>query len=64
MLWTDNMMIPKGAANKYTAEVMIDFCYDPTIAAQIAAYVNYVCPVKGADAVHQGRRPGRRPTTR
>ena len=24
-LWTDNMVIPKGAANKYTAELMIDF---------------------------------------
>jgi spermidine/putrescine transport system substrate-binding protein len=48
MLWTDNMLIPKGAQNKYTAELMIDFVYDPVIAAQIAAYVNYVTPVKGA----------------
>jgi spermidine/putrescine transport system substrate-binding protein len=48
MLWTDNMLIPKGAANKYTAELMIDFVYDPAIAAQIAAWVNYVTPVKGA----------------
>ena len=51
MLWTDNMLIPKGAANKYTAELMIDFVYDPTIAAQIAAWVNYVTPVKGAQDV-------------
>jgi spermidine/putrescine transport system substrate-binding protein len=51
MLWTDNMLIPKGAANKYTAELMIDFVYDPAIAAQIAAYVNYVTPVKGAKEV-------------
>ena len=29
MLWTDNMLIPKGAAHKYTAELMIDFVYDP-----------------------------------
>jgi spermidine/putrescine transport system substrate-binding protein len=48
MLWTDNMLIPKGAANKYTAELFIDFVYDPEIAAQIAAWVNYVTPVKGA----------------
>lgn len=48
MLWTDNLMIPKGAAHKYTAELMIDFVYDPAIAAQIAAWVNYVTPVKGA----------------
>jgi len=49
MIWTDNMVIPKGAANKYTAELMINFVYDPKIAAQIEAYVYYVCPVKGAD---------------
>jgi spermidine/putrescine transport system substrate-binding protein len=48
MLWTDNMLIPKGAAHKYTAELMMDFVYDPQIAAQIAAWVNYVTPVKGA----------------
>jgi spermidine/putrescine transport system substrate-binding protein len=47
MLWTDNMLIPKGAQHKYTAELMIDWVYDPTIAAQIAAYVQYVSPVKG-----------------
>jgi len=51
MLWTDNMLIPKGAQNKYTAELFIDFVYDPAIAAQIAAWVNYVTPVKGAQEV-------------
>ncbi|MEA2674814.1 MAG: spermidine/putrescine transport system substrate-binding protein, partial [Chloroflexota bacterium] len=49
MIWTDNMVIPKGAANKYTAELMINFVYDPVVAAQIEDYVYYVCPVKGAD---------------
>jgi spermidine/putrescine transport system substrate-binding protein len=49
MVWTDNMMIPKGAEHKYTAELMMNFVYDPKIAAQIEAYVYYVCPVKGAD---------------
>jgi spermidine/putrescine transport system substrate-binding protein len=44
------MLIPKGAANKYTAELMMNFVYDPKIAAQIEDYVFYVCPVKGADA--------------
>ncbi|MDQ3128835.1 MAG: extracellular solute-binding protein [Chloroflexota bacterium] len=49
LIWTDNMMIPKGAANKYTAELMMNYVYDPKIAAQIANYVYYVSPVKGAD---------------
>jgi spermidine/putrescine transport system substrate-binding protein len=48
MVWTDNMVIPKGAANIYTAHLMMDFCYDAKIAAQIANYVYYVSPVKGA----------------
>jgi Spermidine/putrescine-binding periplasmic protein len=47
-LWTDNMQIPKGAQHKYTAELMIDWVYDPVIAAQMAAWIQYVSPVKGA----------------
>jgi spermidine/putrescine transport system substrate-binding protein len=57
MLWSDNCLIPKGAKNAYTAQVMIDFCYDPTIAAQIEAAVNYICPVKGAAEVLLAKDP-------
>jgi spermidine/putrescine transport system substrate-binding protein len=48
MLWTDNMVIPKGAENKGQAEIWIDFYYKAENAATIEAWVNYVCPVKGA----------------
>jgi spermidine/putrescine transport system substrate-binding protein len=48
MLWTDNMCIPKGAENKGQAELWINFYYEPENAATIEAWVNYVCPVKGA----------------
>jgi spermidine/putrescine transport system substrate-binding protein len=48
IIWTDNLVIPKGAVNKYTAELMVNFVYDPKIAGQIANYVYYVSPVKGA----------------
>ena len=58
MIWTDNLLIPKGAVNKYTAELMINFVYDPKIAAQIEDYVYYVCPVKGADAEIKKLDPG------
>ena len=51
MLWTDNMAIPKGTPNKLLAEHWINFYYDPNNAAIIEAYVNYVCPVKGAREV-------------
>ena len=46
-IWTDNMLIPTGG-DVYTASTFMNFVYDPKIAAQIAAYVNYVSPVKGA----------------
>ncbi|HEX5823904.1 MAG TPA: extracellular solute-binding protein [Candidatus Limnocylindrales bacterium] len=48
MLWTDNMCMPKGAKNKTQAVSFINFYYDPVNAATIEAWVNYVCPVKGA----------------
>lgn len=48
MLWTDNMLIPVQAANKAGAEAVMNYYYDPSVAAQVAAYVQYVCPVKGA----------------
>jgi spermidine/putrescine transport system substrate-binding protein len=57
MLWSDNCLIPKGAKNAYTAQVMIDFCYDPTIAAQVEEAVNYICPVKGAAEVLLAKDP-------
>ena len=51
-LFTDNMLIPKGAVNKYTAELMIDWVYDVDRAARIANFVYYISPVKGvADAI-------------
>jgi spermidine/putrescine transport system substrate-binding protein len=51
MLWSDNMQIPVGAPNAYTAQKLMDFVYQPEIAAQIAAYVNYISPVNGAQEV-------------
>ena len=49
-LWSDNLLIPSTATNKAGAEALMDFYYQPAIAAQVAAYVNYVCPVQGAQA--------------
>ncbi len=47
MIWTDNMLIPAGG-DVFTASTFMNFVYDPKIAAQLAAYINYVSPVKGA----------------
>jgi spermidine/putrescine transport system substrate-binding protein len=48
----DNMLIPSTATPeaKANAEKLINWYYDPVIAAEVAAYVNYVTPVKGAQA--------------
>ena len=48
----DNFVIPStvSAEGKANAEKLINFYYDPAIAAEVAAYVNYVCPVEGAQA--------------
>jgi spermidine/putrescine transport system substrate-binding protein len=50
MLWSDNMMIPITSRHRRNAETLMDYYYQPEVAAQVAAYVNYVCPVQGAQA--------------
>ena len=47
MIWTDNMLIPTGG-DVFTASTFMNFVYDPAVAAQIEAYVNFICPVEGA----------------
>ncbi|MET7830652.1 spermidine/putrescine ABC transporter substrate-binding protein [Streptomyces sp. NPDC005386] len=44
---TDNMLIPNKARHKTNAERLMDFYYEPEPAAELAAYINYVCPVDG-----------------
>lgn len=48
ILWTDNMAIPKGAEHPNDALAMMDYVYDPEVAAQIAEWVNYITAVPGA----------------
>ena len=48
MSWFDTMVIPIGAPNGVAAARFMDYVYDPVVAAKIAAYVNYVTPVRGA----------------
>ncbi|MEO7348569.1 MAG: spermidine/putrescine ABC transporter substrate-binding protein [Terrimesophilobacter sp.] len=46
-LWNDNFLIPIGSQHKKNAEALINYYYDPEVAAQVAAYVNYIPPVSG-----------------
>lgn len=47
-LWNDNFLVPIGATHKANAEKLIDFYYQPDVAAEVAAWVNYITPVDGA----------------
>jgi spermidine/putrescine transport system substrate-binding protein len=47
-LWSDNMLVPNKAAHKGNAEKLMDYYYEPEVAATLAAWVNYICPVEGA----------------
>ncbi|MET7501405.1 ABC transporter substrate-binding protein [Streptomyces microflavus] len=44
---SDNLLVPAQARHKTNAEKLIDYYYEPPVAAQLAAYINYVCPVDG-----------------
>ena len=48
----DNFLIPSTttADGKANAEKLINYYYEPAVAAEVAAYVNYVTPVVGAQA--------------
>lgn len=48
MMWHDNMMIPKGAANPLSALEWMNYYYTPEAAGTIEDYVNYICPVPSA----------------
>ena len=51
MIWADNMQIPIGAPHAWTAEVFMNYVYDPEVAAPLAEAINYVTPVKGVKEV-------------
>ena len=47
-LWSDNMLVPVASPHKANAERLMNFYYEPEVAAQVAAYVNFISPVVGA----------------
>ena len=48
LLWTDNMVMPLGAQHPVDAMTLMDFVYQPRIAATIAEWVAYITPVEVA----------------
>ena len=47
MLYTDNMVIPKGAANVESAHKLMDYYFEPANAALLSEYTGYFSPVTG-----------------
>jgi spermidine/putrescine transport system substrate-binding protein len=50
-LWTDNMTIPVTAKNPVDAITLMDYFYQPEVAATLAEYINYITPVPEAQDV-------------
>jgi len=51
LLWTDNMMIPQKPPHPYAAEVMMNYVYQPEVAAKTIRVFGYVSPVVGVQEV-------------
>ncbi|MGN6130255.1 MAG: extracellular solute-binding protein [Nocardioidaceae bacterium] len=51
LLWTDNFVILKGAKNPVSAMQLMDYYYQPKVAAEVAEWVNYISPVPDAKKV-------------
>jgi len=58
ILWSDNMLIPRGATHKTNAERWMNWYYNPKVAAELAAWVNFICPVAGAREAMEKIDPG------
>jgi spermidine/putrescine transport system substrate-binding protein len=47
-IWNDTFCVPVGSPRKTNAEILMNYYYQPEVAAEVAAWVNYVTPVEGA----------------
>lgn len=50
-LWGDTFVVPMGSPRKANAEALMNYYYEPEVAAEVAAWVNYITPVVGAAEV-------------
>jgi len=55
-LWSDNMVIPVGAPNTAAALGWMDYVYEPEVAVEITAYVEYISPVEGVKELLEDRK--------
>jgi spermidine/putrescine transport system substrate-binding protein len=50
LAWSDNMCIPNYAQHKKNAELLMNWYYNPDIAAQLDDWIDYIPVVQGASA--------------
>ena len=50
-LWSDNFVIPVRTQHKKNAETLINYYYNPAVAAKVAEAVDYITPVVGTQAI-------------
>lgn len=48
ILFSDDALVPNRAGHKANAQQLLNYYYQPEVAAKVAAEVNYICPVVGA----------------
>jgi spermidine/putrescine transport system substrate-binding protein len=58
MLFTDNMVLPLGAADVANAHAWMDYVYQPTVSAEIHAATHRIPPVAGTAEPMQALDPG------
>jgi spermidine/putrescine transport system substrate-binding protein len=56
-IWNDNFVVPIGSTRKKNAEALMNYYYQPEVAAEVAAWVNYITPVEGAKAAMEAIDP-------
>ena len=56
-LWGDVFVVPMGSPRKKNAETLMNYYYEPEVAAELAAWVNYITPVVGAQEVAAEKYP-------
>jgi spermidine/putrescine transport system substrate-binding protein len=56
-LWGDTFVVPMGSPHKTNAETLINYYYEPEVAAEVALWVNFITPVDGAYDVAVGLDP-------
>lgn len=57
VIWADNLLVPAGSVQAEAARLLADYFYRPDVAATVAAWVNYICPVVGAQEAMEALDP-------